>query len=311
VEDVFMKYLFLFISPVAALVLSPLFMGIINRTKALFAGRKGPPLLQVYYDLARLLQKGSVYSTTTSWIFRFSPPLIFFLTVVSTLFVPVISKGVPALSFTGDLVLFLYLLALARVFLILSALDTGSAFEGMGASREAFFSALAEPVIFVCLISIMRVTGADSISAALSAQGIFSSVTVLLTVIPLFIVLLVENSRIPFDDPMTHLELTMVHEVMILDNSGPGLALLEYAASVKIWLLSMILARILIPFPAGPVVVQCLQIGVLMGIIACAIGVTEAVMARVRLIKIPRILFGAGVIALLGFFINVTGIPTW
>jgi formate hydrogenlyase subunit 4 len=298
----------LILSPLVALILSPLMAGVINRTKAMAAGRNGPPLLQGYYDLLRLFRKGSVISTTTSWIFRVAPFVVFFATLGATCFVPFLNVA-SIYPFAGDLVVLLYLLALGRFFLILSALDTGSAFEGMGASREAFFSALAEPVVFICLLNLMRAHGAGSVTAALSAPVVPDSVAVLLTAVPLFLVLLAENARIPFDDPNTHLELTMIHEVMILDNSGIGLALMEYAASIKLWLFSLILARILLP-ASVPGAETVLLLG-LMALVAIAIGLVESFTARVRLIKVPRLLFSAGLVALLGYFVSVTGILSW
>lgn len=295
--------IFVFLSPVAALILSPFLIGIINRTKAIFAGRKGQPLLQAYYDIFRLLRKNSVYSKTTSWIFKAAPIIIFITTISATCFVPFVKTFS---LFSGDVIIMLYLLGLARFFIILSSLDTGSAFEGMGASREAFYSALAEPVLFVCLLNIMRANNTDSLTQALSMPMISNSITVILTALPLFIILLSENARIPFDDPNTHLELTMIHEVMILDNSGPGLALLEYAASIKLWLFSIILGKIILPVFHFSIIPQTiLLLGIIM-IIAVLIGVVESVMARVRLLKVPQLLFGAGVIALLGIFINIT-----
>jgi formate hydrogenlyase subunit 4 len=294
------------ISPLAALALSPLMVGIINRTKAFFAGRKGQPIIQAYFDIYRLLRKGTVYSSTTSWIFRAAPAVIFGATLAAAAFVPVL-PATTGPSFPGDIVFLLYLLGLARFFLIISALDTGSAFEGMGASREAFFSALAEPVAFICLLNVMRANSADSLVMALGKPMVADSIVVLLSALPLFIVLLAENARIPFDDPNTHLELTMIHEVMILDNSGPGLALLEYAAAIKIWLFSLIIARIIMPVAAGA---PALQAGVLIGLmaaIAVLIGCVESLTARVRLLKVPQLLFVAGIVALLGFFISSTG----
>jgi formate hydrogenlyase subunit 4 len=298
------------ISPIAALALSPLLAGIIHRVKATFAGRKGQPLLQSYYDLARLFHKGTITSRTTSWVFRTAPAVIFSATLGATCFVPFMLLS-PKPLFTGDGVILLYLLGLGRFFIILSALDTGSAFTGMGASREAFFSALAEPVLFVCLINIMRANGTSSIMAALSAPMVADSITVLLSALPLFIVLLAENARIPFDDPNTHLELTMIHEVMILDNSGPGLALLEYAAAIKLWLFSLVLARILLPLSASAPLLQTIVLLALIALIAVVVGVVESVTARVPLLKVPQLLFAAGVIALLGFFISVTGALSW
>jgi formate hydrogenlyase subunit 4 len=303
-----MSAMTVFISPLAALILSPLMAGVINRVKAMVAGRKGPSFLQGYYDLFRLFRKGSVFSQTTSWIFRIAPFVIFAATVGAACFVPFLDTGTP-LSFTGDLVVLFYLLGLGRFFLILSALDTGSAFEGMGASREAFFSALVEPVVFICLLNLMRTHGAMSVTTALSAPTMPDSVAVLLTAIPLFLVLLVENARIPFDDPTTHLELTMIHEVMILDNSGPGLALMEYAAAVKLWLFSLILGRILLP-AASPWVEVVVLLALVTGI-AVLVGLVESFTARLRLLKVPQLLFGAGVVALLGYFVSVTNVLSW
>jgi formate hydrogenlyase subunit 4 len=300
-----MKILGFLISPLAALVLSPLMAGIINRTKAVMAGRKGPRLLQPYDDLFRLFRKGSVFSTTTSWIFRIAPVVIFSTTLAVSCLVPFLPLG-KGFSFVGDVVVLLYLLGFARFFLIISALDTGSAFEGMGASREAFFSAIAEPVIFLCFLSIMRANGTSSIMEALSAPVVSDSVAAALTAIPLFVILLAENARIPFDDPTTHLELTMIHEVMILDNSGSGLALLEYAASIKLWIFSLILARILLPL-SGLLAQTVLLLG-LMVLIAICIGLVESYMARTRLIKVPHLFVGAGIVALLGFLITITDI---
>lgn len=298
------------ISPLAALAFSPLLAGIINRVKALVAGRKGRPLLQAYYDLFRLFRKGTVTSRTTSWVFRMAPAVIFAATLGATCFVPFMLLSRKPL-FAGDVVMLLYFLALARFFLILTALDTGSAFAGMGASREAFFSALAEPVLLVCLLNVMRANGTGSIMTALFAPMVADSITVLLSALPLFIVLLAENARIPFDDPDTHLELTMIHEVMILDNSGPGLALLEYAAAIKLWLFSLILARMLLPVPSSAPLLQAIMLAALIALIAAAVGVVESVTARVPLLKVPQLLFAAGVIALLGFFISVTGALSW
>jgi formate hydrogenlyase subunit 4 len=305
-----MNIIVLSVSPIAALVLSPLLAGIINRIKAIAAGRRGQPLLQGYYDLRRLFGKGTVTSSTTSWVFRTAPPVIFAATLAATCFVPFIQLRPQAL-FSGDVVLLLYLLGLARFFLILSALDSGSAFAAMGASREAFFSALAEPVLFLCLLNIMRVNGTGSIMKALAAPMAADSIAVLLSALPLFIVLLAENARIPFDDPNTHLELTMIHEAMILDNSGPGLALVEYAAALKLWLFSLILARILLPVPGSAPLVQLAVLMALIVAVAIAVGVVESFTARVPLLKVPQLLFAAGVIALLGFFINVTGALAW
>ena len=226
-----MNALAFLISPFAALALSPLLAGIINRTKALVAGRQGR---RSFCRHTTIFSASFARAPCTAVPHRGSSgsPLwsIFSATLGATCFVPFLPPA-PAGLLRGDVVVLLYLLGLARFFLILSALDTGSAFEGMGASREAFFSALAEPVMFVCLLNVMRANGAGSSEAPLSAahrirfhyRAAYGTASLHHP--------LAENARIPFDDPNTHLELTMIHEVMILDNSGPGLALLEYAAS--------------------------------------------------------------------------------
>ncbi len=305
-----MKIIALFLSPAGALLFAPLFLGIIVRVKAFFAGRKGQPLLQVYYNLFKLFRKGRVVSRTTSWIFKSAPFIIFLLTLSAAFMIPLFRISLPTM-FTGDVILLIYFLGLARFFLILAALDTGSAFEGMGASREAFYSALVEPVLFITLITVMKAAGTKSIAAALFSPALPDPIILIFSAVPLFIILLVESARIPFDDPGTHLELTMIHEVMILDNSGPDLALLEYAAAVKLWLFSLILAHIITPYGTlGTIPGAGIFVLVMIGI-AVLIGIVESIKARVQLSKIPQILFGAGVVSFLGFFIIVTDVLTW
>ena len=305
-----MKIILLFISPLAALLFSPLFSGIISKVKAFISGRKGQPLLQIYYNLFKLFKKETILSNSTSWIFRISPALIFTFTLAATAFIPVLQIHTTAL-FRGDFILMLYLLGISRFFLIISAMDTGSAFEGMGASREAFFSALVEPVMFICLINIMKVAHTDNLAAALLDPMTSNSIAMFFSAIPLFILLLVENARIPFDDPTTHLELTMIHEVMILDNSGPSLGMLEYAASIKLWLFSLILALLVIPELPFGLLIKTIILSFIMIIIAIIIGIIESIMARSQLFRIPQIIFGAGVISFLGFFIITTDILVW
>ena len=305
-----MKILNLIISPLAALLLAPLLAGIVVRVKANFAGRKGQPVVQVYYNLYKLFKKGTVYSKTTSWIFRIAPAIIFSLTLAATCFIPIIGINITPV-FPFDVILMIYLLGLARFFLIISAMDTGSAFEGMGASREAFYSALVEPVLFICMITLMKVAHSSSIAVSLFHPDLSNSIITMFIGIPIFILLLAENARIPFDDPTTHLELTMIHEVMILDNSGPSLALLEYAAAIKLWFFSLILALVLLPAGNFGVLLQTGIIMVIMVLIVIIVGIIESIMARTQLYKIPQILFTAGIISLLGFFIIVTDVLKW
>ena len=279
-----------------ALVLPPLMLGVINKTKARFAGRRGPPLLQPYWDIAKLLRKGSVYSTTTTWIFRLSPIVGVASGVVAILLVPLGGHAAP-LSFTGDVVLFAYLFGLARFFTVCAALDTGSAFCGMGGAREATFSCLAEPALFLGLLVIVRRTASLSLSTmlgdALASQWRGAGASLVLVLVSLFIVVLAENCRIPFDDPNTHLELTMIHEVMVLDHGGPALGMILYGAALKLFLLSAIVVRIALPASTGHAWADwALFVGGTMGV-AVAIGVVESTMARLRLRQVPSLLVAA------------------
>lgn len=280
------------INAALGLVLAPFLLGVINRTKAMFAGRQGQPLLQAYYDIFKLLRKGAVYSRTTTWIFR-AGPIIGLAAVLTALFLMPFG-GNPALgAFAGDLVLFAYLLGLMRFFTVLAALDTGSSFEGMGASREVFFSALAEPALLVGLAAIARRTGSFSLSEMIPAATPLSPELVLVLA-AFLVVFLCENARIPFDDPHTHLELTMIHEVMVLDHSGPDFALILYGASLKLWVLGALVIGILIP-AAGFISWWMGLAASLAGMLALAVavGVIESVMARLRLVRIPQLLVAA------------------
>src|SRR6266852_4991059 len=192
-----------------ALVLPPLLLGVIAKTKALFAGRVGPPLLQAYYDLIKLFQKGSVFSTTTTWVFRAGPVVGLVTAVIAVLLIPLANATAP-ISFTGDLILLAYLLGLGRFFTASAALDTGSPFEGMGAAREVTFACLAEPAFFLGLLVLAKLSGslqlAGMLGGALGSHWVTAGASLALVLLRWFIVLLVENCRIPFDDPNTHLE---------------------------------------------------------------------------------------------------------
>ena len=282
------------------LVFAPLLPGIINRTKAFVAGRRGPPLLQRYYDIAKLLRKGAVYSSTTTWIFKAGP--MAGLAAVTTAGALVPLGQFPALfSFPGDCLVFVYLIGLGRFFTMLAALDTGSAFEGMGASREAFFSALTEVVFLVCLVLPAALAGSGSLSDMLN-PGIIVGYPLAWTIFlflsaALFVVVLAENARVPFDDPATHLELTMIHEVMALDHSGPDLAFIEYGAALKLWLLGLLPVQLLV-FHQGAWGVAAVSAGML--VLAVLIGVVESVMARLQMSRVPRLISGALAAAGLG-----------
>lgn len=293
----------------AVIALPPLLFGVINRTKAFFGGRQGPPVLQPYFDLARLLQKGTVQSTTTTWLFRFGPIAGLVTSLIAALLIPLGDDRAPV-SFTGDLLLFAYLLALGRFFLVLSALDTGSAFEGMGVAREVTFACFAEPAMLFCLMVLAK--AADSLRMADLFAEPFTAVAgpmatpLLLVLIGWFLLTLAENCRIPFDDPNTHLELTMIHEVIVLDHSGPMLALIQYAAALRLFVFASLGVRLAVPLDAAglwaswPIYVLALVVA------AAAVGVVESVMARLRMRMVPHVLTAAGVVAALGFVLLVT-----
>jgi formate hydrogenlyase subunit 4 len=284
------------------LLLAPLLLGIINKTKASFAGRTGQPLLQAYYDIIKQLQKGAVYSKTTSWIFRAGPVVGLSAILVALCIVPLGGIAAP-LAFSGDLLLLAYILGTMRFFTVIAALDTGSSFEGMGASREVLFSALAEPAFFIGLAAIARETGVMSLSQMLPAAHFFSP-EVVLVVVALLVVFLCENARIHFDDPNTHLELTMIHEVMVLDHSGPDFAFILYSSALKLWVLGLVIVGLIFPSPAGSfwlVPVFTAVCGLIL--LAIAVGITESIMARLRLIHVPQLLVAAGSLSVFAFIL--------
>lgn len=294
---------------VLLLALPPLVPGVINKTKAWLAGRVGAPVWQPYADLARLLRKGAVYGEATTWVFRAGPVVGLAATLVAGLVVP-LATGAGPLSFTGDVVAFASLLALARFATMAAALDTGSSFEGMGASREAAFGAFVEPALFLVLAIVCLPAGEPSFAAAWAAlpwgswgrQPVF-----LVAAAVLFVVLLAENARVPVDDPATHLELTMVHEVMVLDHSGPDLAFIVYGSAVKLFLFAALLVRLLLPVPraGGWAGVALLMAGE--GGVAVAVGAVEASLARLRLPRVPGLLAGVAALAAVGLAVLLAG----
>jgi formate hydrogenlyase subunit 4 len=286
-----------------ALLLAPLLQSIINRVKAVFAGRHGQPWLQPYRDLWKLLRKSAVYSRTTTPVFVAGPLVGCAAGLLALLFVPL--AGSPSfVSFPGDFVLVAYLLGAARFFTISAALDTGSAFEGMGASREAFFSAIGEPALLLSLTALAAFTRQASLTeiyAGLGGDALASAAGpgMMLVAAGMMVVFLAENARIPVDDPNTHLELTMIHEVMVLDHSGPDFALIQYGACLKMWILGALLIGVLIPIRTGRPVWD-LGAGLAgLALLAMVTGVIESVMARLRLVRVPQFLIAASVLSIL------------
>lgn len=271
------------ISFILIIVASIFFTGIIIRTKSVTSGRKGPGILQPMKDIFRLFKKGAVYSKTTSFIFQIAPSVYFASVIMAILVIPFGQyKGI--ISFNGDFVFFAYVLGTGKFFSIISALDTGSSFEGMGASREALFSMFAEPAFFILMGSLALLTGHTSFQQIFASLHFGSYISYILGVLATFVLVmisLVENSRMPFDDPNTHLELTMVHEVMILDNSGFDLGLILFAGNLKFAMYGALIANLFMgSFPLY------LTIPVFFGIqilYAVTVGVLESFTARFRM----------------------------
>jgi formate hydrogenlyase subunit 4 len=291
-----------------ALTLPPLLLGVINKTKALFAGRHGPPLLQPYYDLLKLAQKGSVFSTTTTWVFRAGPVVGLVTAALATLLIPLGDASAP-ISFTGDLILLAYLLGLGRFFTASAAMDTGSSFEGMGAAREVTFACLAEPAFFLGLLVLAKLTNslelATMLGSSLGSQWMTAGASLALVLLSWFVVLLVENCRIPFDDPNTHLELTMIHEVMVLDHSGPALGLVLYGAALKLFVFGALIVRLALPFGTGEALLDWPLFALEMMVLAGVIGIVESVMARLRLTQVPVLLVAACLLSAFGVILLV------
>jgi formate hydrogenlyase subunit 4 len=290
------------ISLILILLTSLFFMGIVVRTKSLASGRKGPGLFQPMKDLFRLWEKGSVYSKTTSFIFRIAPTAYTASVLMAILMVP--HGNHPGLiSFNGDFVMFAYTLAFGKFLLIISALDTGSSFEGMGASREALYSMLVEPAFFILMGSFALFTGQTSFQGIFSLLHFGSNVSYMLGALAtvVFVMMaMVENSRMPYDDPKTHLELTMVHEVMILDNSGFDLGLIQYMTHLKFAMYGALIANLFIgQLPLGLSIPLFFVTQILFAI---AVGLIESFRARHRMGHNPQFIFILSSVSLLIFF---------
>jgi len=269
-----------------------LFLSIINKSKAKWAGRMGPSIWQPFFDFTKLLRKDMVISRVSSFVQQIAPSVNVAAVILAVLIIP-LPQQTALLSFPGDFVLFSYVLGLAKFLLVIAALDVGSSFEGMGAAREVTFASIVEPAFFVVLGTLAMVTGHtsfQSIFAMLNYNAAFTILIKSLAIIVVFIMLLVEGSRVPIDDPKTHLELTMIHEVMILDYSGPDLAFMEYAASLKVVLITNILTNLMVPPGLGQWGSFSLYL-VLFIVLALIVGAVESLMARLRMSHVPQFVF--------------------
>lgn len=282
-----------------ALTMPFVLVGCINRTKSWWTGRKGPGIWQSYYDLRRLLFKRPVLSTTASAVFRLGAYAVLASVLVAMACVPLLGAFAP-LSFSNDFVAVAYTLGLGRLLLMASAMDVGSPFEGMGTAREAMLGAFAEPALFLILGTAAAATGMGSFADALGhlhATPYYSVVAAPL-VLALMVLLQTEAARVPVDDPATHLELTMIHEVMLLDHSGAELAAMQYAAGLKLTLYAGLIATLLNPFDPLHQPLQAVAAGVaLMLAVAVVQGCIESLMARLPLPAVPRYLWLAAWLA--------------
>ena len=293
------------------ILLAPLVGGVIKKVKAFSQKRKGAPLLQMYYDLYKLTQKESVVSETSSWVYKVTPYIVFSTAAAGALLVPVTTL-LPTAPVSGDVILLFYLLALGRFFMCLSALDTGSTFGGMGSSREAMISSLIEPSILVSVFTIGLIAGSTSIYNMMSAMKLIGNPlfhpVFIMTFAAMFIIIIAETSRIPVDDPATHLELTMVHEAMLLEYSGRHLALMEYGAAIKQLILITLLINLFLPLDqliplagTGAVFVSVLLYIVRVIIIAVIIAIAEVSTVKFRFFSIPNLAALSFIFSFLGF----------
>ncbi len=281
------------------------FPGVIIRTKSIASGRKGPGIFQPLKDIAVMLRKGSVFSNTTGIIFRIAPAVALATVIGAMLMLP-FAENKALISFEGDFIFFAYLLALGKFFMIIGALDTGSSFQGMGASREALFSMIVEPAFFVLLATFAMFTGYTSFSVIFNHFYITGNDYVLIYSIIgayLFVqIAMVENSRLPVDDPKTHLELTMVHEVMILDHSGFDKALIHMGTYLKFAMYGSLIYNLIVPAGWNSIV-KVLMFFVVQALFAMVIGITESFRARNKMNKNPKYILTLTSVALIAFMV--------
>ncbi len=307
------------VQTVVLLAVSPFIVGLIRKVKARLQCRRGASPFQPYADLAKLFRKEPVVSTTTSWIFTATPYILFASTLAAGLLVPVFASQMP-LSFAGNIIALVYLLALGTFFLILAGLDAGSAFGGMGSSREAIVASLTEPAMIVSIFAIALTAGSTNLSTIVHKTALLEGIVTdpsphLMALAALFLVMLAETGRVPVDNPATHLELTMIHEAMVLEYSGRYLALVEWAAGLKLLVFLTLITNIFAPWGIATSLTPA-EIGIGLAVylikvsgLAVLIGVIESMFAKLRLFRVPELLGVAFILALLAlvFFYILRG----
>jgi formate hydrogenlyase subunit 4 len=285
--------------------IAPLFVGFINKQKAILTGRIGAPVLQPYFDLQRLFKKETISAKSSSFISQISPLINFIVVIIAAAMLP-IGYWKPLISFNGDIILFAYTLGLARFFQILAAMDIGSSFEGMGASREATFALFAEPIFFFTLGSVAFISGLTSIYDiyhSIRLDNISYIVFIIICSISAFILAITECSRMPVDDPNTHLELTMIHEVMILDNSGLDLFLYLYSSHIKLFIYAILEISFFYPFSAKSYLLGIVIFIVGSIILTLTLAIVETITSRFKMKNIPQYLLFATAIGILNLLI--------
>jgi formate hydrogenlyase subunit 4 len=291
------------------LALAPLLTGFVRKVKARLLFRKGPSLIQPYRDLARLLRKEVVLAENASWLFRVIPYLIFAATWVAAALVPTFASGL-LFSWSADLIAITALLGSVRFFLALAGMDVGTSFGGIGASREVMIATLAEPAMLLTVFALALVAGStqlSTIAAVLATPQVGLRVSLGMALIALVIVAIAENARVPVDNPATHLELTMVHEAMVLEYSGRHLAMIEFAASLKLLLYMSLIACVFLPWGiaapnAEPIAFAVGAVSYLAKLAAggLLLALFETSVAKMRVFRVPDFLGAALMLSLLG-----------
>ncbi len=307
-------FVYLFLNLGLIIALAPFFISLIKKVKAYAQGRRGPSIIQTYRNLIKLLKKEVIYSPNSSWIMQISPYINIVCMLVAVLFVPLVFIPEQQ-NWFGNVILFLYIFAMARFFMALAGLDAGSTFGGMGSSREMTLSSLAEPatiLIFAALAFVYHTTNLFDVFRTISISPLLAfNPSLMLLAISLFIILIAESARVPVDNPETHLELTMVHEAMILEQSGRNLALMEMSSAIKQMLLMSVLINIFFPwgnttFLSFPAIGLSLVLFIIKCVIlALVIGLFESFIAKMRLFRLPNFFVIAAALAFITIILEV------